>query len=468
MGILKLSGIAFSVICAFIIGIYRPFAGLDPQGHSVISVTMIALAMWIFRTAHMPYMAGAVLFIAGCLVFKVPLAAITVGYTNSAIWVLIPALFFGFALQKTGLGKRIAYFVLKLFEPSYFTICISWFIIGLALSALTPSITVRLSIVMPVAMGFIEACRIPERSRGSALICLTAWATAIMPGIAWQTGSLWGIIIPGFYPPQLRGLASADVWFSYMAVPWFVITIIFLILLYVLLKPKEALRLEKETLINQYDSLGPVTRQEIVCFFILLVALVLFSLEKWTGIRGIEIALLTFVVLVISGIITLPEVSSGINWDVINFIAIAMGLTSVFSVARISSWLNPFIEPAILALAGHTLFFLLILTVLFWAVRFIDVPWGYTAIALFSPFLIPLHEKMGLHPVLISVVLIAAGNCFFLPYQQPFVMIGDAMTRSKGWSGGHVALGGILYATAVIAGLCVSYFYWRAAGLLPE
>ena len=262
------------------------------------------------------------LFLAGCLIFKLPLAAITTGYTSSAIWVLIPALFFGFALLKSGLGKRIAYFVLKSFEPSYLTICISWLIIGLILSALTPSITVRLSIVMPIALSFIEACRIPERSRGSALICLTAWAAAILPGIGWQTGSLWGIIMPGFFPPQMKALATADVWFRYMAVPWFTITVIFLVLLYIVFKPKEPLQLKREVLDEQYRALGRITGQEIICGVILVCALVLFSTEKWTGIKSVETALMALAALIIFGIIKAPDISSGVNWDIINFIAI--------------------------------------------------------------------------------------------------------------------------------------------------
>jgi di/tricarboxylate transporter len=120
------SGILVFVVCAFGIGLMRPFAGLAPQGHYVIAVTLISLALWIFKTNSIPYVAGGVLFLAGCHIFKLPLGAITTGYTSLAIWTLIPALFFGFALLKTGLGKRIACFVLKTFEPNYLTICVSF------------------------------------------------------------------------------------------------------------------------------------------------------------------------------------------------------------------------------------------------------------------------------------------------------------------------------------------------------
>jgi di/tricarboxylate transporter len=63
-------------------------------------------------------MASGAILLAGGLLYKLPLDVVTTGYTSSAVWVLVPALFFGFALMKTGLGKRIAYFVLKTFASS--------------------------------------------------------------------------------------------------------------------------------------------------------------------------------------------------------------------------------------------------------------------------------------------------------------------------------------------------------------
>jgi hypothetical protein len=59
-------------------------------------VILISLALWIFKISSFPYLAGAVFFFVGCLIFNLLVAAITSGYTSSAIWVLVPPLFFGF------------------------------------------------------------------------------------------------------------------------------------------------------------------------------------------------------------------------------------------------------------------------------------------------------------------------------------------------------------------------------------
>lgn len=463
----RLLGILLFIVIAIVIGWAEPLSGLTPQGHYIIAVTLVCLSLWIFKTGPLPFLAGGAILLAGGLIFKLPLGVVTGGFTSSAVWTLIPALFFGFALMVTGLGKRIAFFVLQLFKPSYLTICISWFIIGLVLSALTPSITVRLAIVMPIAISLVEACKISDRSTGSALICLVAWGTALLPGTGWQTGSLWGIFMNGFYPAEIKPLVTPGVWFEYMMVPWFIITILFLAFVYFFMKPKEPLNLSQEAFKEQYRALGKITRQEIICAIILICALILFSTEKWTGIKTVEAALLAFAALILFGIIKAPDISTGVNWDIICFFAVVMSLTAMFIKAGISDWLKPIIEPHILAVAGSPLLLLLVITVVFWAIRFIDVPWGFTTIALLSPVFIPLYQKFNIHPALVSVAVIAAGNSFFLAYHQPFIMIGDTMTKSRGWSGAQVSAAGAFYAIAVIIGILVSYFYWNAMGLLP-
>jgi len=467
MGNTRKLGIFVFVVVAVFIASAKPFSGLSPQGNGVFGAALICLAFWIFKTDGLPYLAGGAILLAGGLIFKLPLDVVTKGYTSPAVWVLIPALFFGFTLIKTGLGKRISYFVLKTFVPSYLAICISWFIIGLALSALTPSITVRMVIMMPIAISIVEACNLEYRSKGSALICFTAWGTALLPGTGWQTGSLWGIFMMGFYPPEMKALATPGAWFQYMAFPWFFITVLFLVLLYIFFKPTEPLQLSRDAFKEQYAALGKITRQEIICATILVVTLILFSTEKLTGIGTTVAALMGFTALILFGIIKMPDISTGVNWDIINYFGIIMSLTAMFAKVGIADWMRPIIEPGILSLAGSPLMFLLVGTVVLWAIRFIDVSQGFTTFAVLSPLFIPLYQKFGLHPVLVSVAIIAAGNCFFMAYHQPFIAIADSVTKSKAWSNSQVTLAGLLYAVSVIVGILVSSVYWKAMGLMP-
>ena len=54
----KKLGILVFVVGAFVVGLAKPFAGLAPQGHYIIAVTLVSLALWIFKTDSIPYIAG--------------------------------------------------------------------------------------------------------------------------------------------------------------------------------------------------------------------------------------------------------------------------------------------------------------------------------------------------------------------------------------------------------------------------
>ncbi|HBL24800.1 MAG TPA: tricarboxylate transporter [Deltaproteobacteria bacterium] len=463
----KVLGTLIFVLCAGFLAVLRPFSGLPDQGHYVCATVLVALGLWIFRPGNVPYFAGAATLICGALFFGLPLEVVTGGFTSSGVWVLIPALYLGYALAKTGLGKRIAYFVLKSFRPTYFTIIVSWFIIGLVLSALTPSITVRLSVVMPIAMNLVEACRLADRSRGSALICLVAWGTAVLPGTGWLTGSLWGPFMLGFLPPEMKPLATFDMWFKIMAVPWFIITILFVGLIYILLKPRAPLAITQETFRKQYHALGKISVQEIITGIILAGALALFATERYHHVSTAACAMTAVLALILFQVITFSEIRTGVNWDIIVFFGVVVSLSGIFTKAEISGWIRPFVEPAVLSLAQTPLTFLIVITLGFWLIRFIDVPWGFSTIALTSPLFIPLFVNFGLHPVLVSVAVIAAGNSLFLAYTQPFIMISDTITQSRGWSARHVALGGGAYAVSVVISILISSIYWKAIHVLP-
>lgn len=459
-------GTCVFILLGFVVGILKPFSGLDIIGHTILASVVIAMSLWIFRPGDVPYTAGGLVILATGLISGLKYNVVASGFVSSALWILIPALYFGFVLQKTGLGKRIAYLVLKFFKPSWFSITISWFIIGIILSALTPSITVRISIVMPIALSIVEACRLDFRSQGSALITLMAATIALLPGNGWLTGSLWGPIMLGFLPAELKPLATFNEWFKIMALPWFMITIFFIILIYLILKPNDKIKIPRDAFKKQYESLGQITRQEIITALVLLGTLVLFATERLHGIPSAATAIIAFCLLIMFKIITVSEISTGVSWDIIIFFGITISLSSTFVAARISDWIGPILEPYVLPLAPNHMTFLIVITFALWVIRLVDVSWGFSTIAITVNLLIPLFNQYGIHPLVPTMAYLIAGNCFFLMYQQPHLLVADGIIQCKGWSIKHISIAGLVYSIAAITSLLLSVPYWKAIGVL--
>jgi di/tricarboxylate transporter len=175
------------------------FSDLNVSAQIMLVGILITLCIWIFKPFKLPYAAGGLFLAMFALAVGgfdpgsgLTSATVFSGFTHSATWTLIPALFFGFALAKTGLGKRIAMGIIKIFKPSYMSLVFAWVIIGVVLSILTPATTVRVAIVIPIAMQCCELCKLEKGSKGSSLIMLTAFSMALIPGAGWLTGVVWG------------------------------------------------------------------------------------------------------------------------------------------------------------------------------------------------------------------------------------------------------------------------------------
>ncbi|MFZ4615190.1 MAG: SLC13 family permease [Rectinemataceae bacterium] len=481
-----MAGLLSIAIVAFLVAFAQPFApALSPMGHEVLAAVLVALGMWVFRPGNLPYLAGSAtimaltigIFFAGraglvnpvtAKAYSSPelLAEVVSGFASSSLWTLVPALYFGFALQKTGLGKRIAYLVLRSFPPSWASLALSWMLIGTALSALTPSVTVRVAIMLPIAIGIVEACKLEYRSKGSAYICLLALGMAVFPGTALMTGTLAGPILQGFFPAELKAQANFGDWVRILALPWIVVTLVYALLAFLLARPKEAIGISRDVFRKEYRKLGKPGRDELVVLAVLAAALLMFATEPFHRIPVPASALGALLFLVLAGIIKGPEISSGINWDVVVFFGVAIALPGIFRVSGISSWLGPIVDGPILGLAGSPLSFMLIITIGLLLIRFADVPWGYVTLALTVFLLVPLSRDFGYHPLVVSMAYLAAINFFMLAYQQPWVLMSEGMVAGRGWSPSGLAFFGGIYVCSVIAGILVAIPYWRAIGVI--
>lgn len=162
--------------------IAKPFSGLGAEGHWVLASILMVLMMWIVMPGGIPRSIAG-LFMSGVLLLsqKLPYSAIFGGFIDPTIWTLIPALAFGYALKKTGLGYRLALYIINIFPQTVIGLTAAWVVIGILLSALIPSIIVRISIVMPLVVSFFEILKIPSRSSEAAYISMLAFIGAVIP-----------------------------------------------------------------------------------------------------------------------------------------------------------------------------------------------------------------------------------------------------------------------------------------------
>jgi anion transporter len=466
---LRFSGIAVFIIAGALISLLKPFApALGATGHMALTATLVEVGLWVLGGKWIPLAIGGVALLLILVASGMPYPLVFNGFASRALWILIPALFFGFALTATGLGRRIAYWVIARFNPGYKTLTVSWIIIGLLLSVLTPSINVRIAIVIPIAVAVTEICKLQYGSRGASYILLVAWSMVMIPGTGWLTGSLWGPMAMGFFGSTkgLENIITFDSWLKALLLPALLLSLLFVILLYRFLKPKQEVKVDPVVFKSEYKAMKPISFQEKSTLIILAATFFMLVTARWHGIPDVAICLAAFVLLVILGIIKVHDIGAGISWNLVIFFGTTMGLNTIFQESGLSQFLGDTFAPIVTGL-GHNAWLILpgaLLILFIW--RFVDITQLYATTAFILPFLPLLAASSGISPLVYFCVMMMTGDCFFAAYQQPFVVAAESVAGKASWSSGNLRKAALLYCAACFITVLICIPYWRIVGLI--
>jgi len=460
-------GSGLLVLIAVIIMAARPFsATLNDTAQLMLGGILISLSIWIFKPFNLSYSAGGLFLACFALALGLKPAVVFSGFTQSSIWTLVPALFFGFTLQKTGLGKRIALAIIKRFKPSYFSLVFAWVLIGVILSLLTPSSTVRAAIMIPIAVQCCELCKLEKNSKGNSLILLTAFGMAIIPGSGWMSGVLWGPIISGMINavPETQGLVTFDNWFNTLFIPVTITTILLIVGSLLTLKPKEKLSKDAIDAIKN-QSVQKMSRHEIITGIILVAVFVLFLTNKMHGLPDAAVCLGAVFLFFLSGVLEAKDFNTGVNWDLIVFIAIALSFSAIFTETGISQWLAGIVVPAPAPIAGNPYLFMFCVMAFVFLWRFFDVALFIPTIAILVPILPSIQEAYNISPLIWLFVFVMAGNSFVMAYQNMWAMMSRSVAGDRAFTNKHLGIYGIIYFAASFIALLVAIPMWINAGL---
>jgi len=450
-------------LIAIVIMIMRPFNDLDDTAHIMLAGIIIALCIWIFKPFKLTYAIGGLVLALFGLLIELPPTVIFSGFTQPALWTLIPAFFFGYTLQKTGLGRRIAMAVIKICRPTYISLIFAWIPIGVALSILTPATTVRVAIMLPIAVQCCELFNLKKGSKGNSLIILTAFAMALIPGSGWLTGVIWGPFIQG----QMAGagiMVTFGDWIGVLLVPVAIATTLLVIGGLLVLKPDEMLSPQAiEAIKKQHPA--KMSKDEITSA-IILVAVFVASLTG--GLHGLSTAVICIAAMLcffIFGVLETKDFNSAANWNLIIFIAMAFSLGPLFSATGISEWLAGIVVPALEPIAGNPWLFVFAAALFMFIWSLIDVAMFLPTISIMAPILPRIQEAYQVDPLVWIAIFILAGNAFFLAYQNMWAVMSRSIAGNRAWTNQHQGKYGLIYFIACLLALVVAVPIWINAGL---
>ena len=458
-----LLGCGLFVLTAIIIMAVRPIADLDDTGHIMLGGIILALCIWIFKPFKLTYAIGGLVLALVGLFVNLPPTVIFSGFTQTALWTLVPAFFFGYTLQKTGLGRRIAMAVIKVCRPTYLSLIFAWIPIGIILSILTPATTVRVAIMLPIAVQCCELFNLKKGSKGNSLILLTSFAMALIPGSGWLTGVIWGPFTQGQLANAGIIITFGD-WLGVLLVPVIISTILLVGGGLLLLKPEEKLSKDAiEAVKNQ--PMEKMSRNETISAVILILV---FGMSLTSSLHGLSTSIICITAMLcffVFGVLETKDFNSAANWNLVIFIAMAFSLGPIFNATGISDWLSGIVVPALAPIAGNPwLFVFTVITFMFlWSM--VDVAMFLPTISIMAPILPRILETYQISPLVWVAIFILAGNAFFLAYQNMWAVMSRSIAEDRAWTNKHQSIYGLIYFAVCLFALVVTIPMWINAGL---
>ena len=466
-GTISYAGSAAVLILCIILVAARPLEEqLGSQGQWALIGIILTLGIWIFRPFGLPFSAGAFFFAAYMLVIGFPAAIVFAGFTHTAIWTLVAALYFGFVLKKTGLGQRIAFMILKLFKPTYISMILAWTLIGIILSLLTPSMTVRVAIMMPIAVNCCELCRLKPGSKGNSLILLTAFIMALVPGEGWLTGSLTGPVIQGSYEnvEALKGVLTSGVYMKICLLPLELAAFLTIVGSLIFMRPDEKMAAGAADALKEID-LGKISRDEVISAVVLTASFLLFFLGDRLGIPQLVVCLGATFLFFAFGIITPGDIGTGISWDLIIFLGMALALGGICQSCGITEWISTLVVPALGVIAGNPFVFVGVFTLFLFIWHFVDVASYFPTFMILPPILPAVQKAYGIDP-LVFVPMLCLGCCaFFMAYTNQWAIMSEGIAKERGWTDRHRAAYAVIFCAASIMAMMICVPLYRSWGL---
>jgi DASS family divalent anion:Na+ symporter len=436
--------------------------GLTRAGQTALAITAFTIVLWAFGVMNNGV--ASVLMMALLIPAGARPALVFSGFSSGSWWVLLAVLYYGFAMQKTGLAARISYYILSLFPASYSGILAAFFVIGTVLSLGIPSMTVRTAIMVPIAWALVQSLDLKPRSKGSALIMLTTIEMAVVPGCGLLYGSLYGPVVASMFEVKhlpLSYLAYARV----LELPVLALCALIVFGNQWVLKPERALNASPEFVRTKLRELGSFKRAEMITAAIVACSIIFWATDRWHHLPSFFIGMVGLSIFALAGIVGNADIAGGISWTLLLFMGGIFSLGNVLTEYKITDWLAGYFVPIAEHLTFSAVVLLVVVAIAMLAVRFLD-PSGFIAIAVLFIPIVDTTSAAGIPPLVLVAALLIPSVPFWATYQNIWVAMGEGITEGLAFSGAERVRLANMYGIFTIFTVAVSVGYWKLIGAL--
>ncbi len=459
----SLSRLAAVAILILLSSLLLGMTGLGRTHFILLELLLAATAFWILNMVSYHVVAVALPVLA--VLFGVTTPANAFQGFASPTWFLVLGVFaIAASISKTGLLFRLALHAIKRFPPNYFGQTMAFAVSGLVLTPVIPSSNGRAVLASPLVLNFCEALRFGKDSPasiGMAMSCLLGFGHM---SFMFMNGTATCFFVFGLLPPEVREGITWGYWLK-VAFP---LGLLFFLLSYATIfltcRPKEKIRINPDIVNAQIKTLGPMTAHEKISLFAVVVCLLGFLTQPWHRIGGAWVAMLCFLILYGSSVLSESAVRSGIDWNFLISFGALVGFGSVISSSGLTGVIADAVAPFLEPFSGSKVLFLVAISV---AVHLLRLALPLPPAQLISMLAImPLVSKYGIHPFVIGLVVLVSSNPWILPHQNMLFLNVLQGTEGKLFSHEKTLKLAFVNVAVILVAIALSEPYWKYIGLI--
>lgn len=441
--------------------------GVKPEAWQLFAIFLSAIIAFITGPASMGIISFAAIIMVA-LTKTLTIDQALSGFANSTIWLIVSAFLLSRGFVKTGLGKRIAFILIKLFGKSPIRLAYTLLISDLIIAPATPSNTARTGGIMyPITRSLASAFGSePDGTRrkiGAYLIQVIAQTSAVTSAM-FMTANAPNPMIVSLVAATFAISMSWGEWALAAVVPGIVSLILIPLVMYKIYPPElKETKMAQEIAANELNAMGPISFAEKIMLGVFVGCLVLWATATITKLNATTVALLGVFILLITDVINWDDVQAEKGaWDTLVWMGTLIALATFLTKLGFIPWLAKSIG---ISLGGiDWLPALGILFLIYYYIHYIFASLSAHAAALYIA-MTSVAIAMGAPPML-TLLMFAYASALFLPLTHyasgpaPILFGSGYITQAEWWKIGFIF--SVIY---IVVWVGLGSVWWKILGL---
>lgn len=453
-----LVGVALGIFIALM----EPPEGLTRPIMCAVGISVWGVFWW--ATGVIPdYATGLIMCSLFVITEALPFGRAFSGFSSTVLWLCIMAFALGSMASKSGLLKRIALVVLKIFPSTYNGQVWGLIFAGTVACPLIPSTMGKAALSAPLAGAISDQLGLKRGSKGASGLFLACMAGFYLTGSCFLSGAATNYLLLGLVPDTAAPINWLN-WF-FRAIIFLLVTVLGLGLFITrFIRPETPVDMPKDFIRQELEKLGPMSRDERVILTVMLTTLFLWMTETFHGISSAVVGVLALATLIITGILNRQEFAARISWSALVFTGTLLSMANAVSALKLDTWLGNALTPVLSTVANtpYTLVIALLLSVFF--LKFAIVSIVTSAVIIYYTFQ-GLAISIGVDPWIVCFLSWHGAQVFVFPYMnQTYLAAHFAADSNLIDHAQSLRFSLAFLALNIVAGL-VSVVFWKMLGL---